>query len=311
MLNTPVALFIFNRPDLTEIVFNEIRKIKPLRLLIIADGPRFIEEQEKCFDARNIIKTIDWDCDIYKNFSDINLGCRERVFSGLNWVFSQVEEAIILEDDCLPSPSFFYFCQNLLEKYRYDERIMSIGGTCTNGDLVARHKYSYYFSQYTEIWGWASWRRAWQYYDVEMKTWSNFKASEQMKMLFDSRFEEVYWTSIFDKVFNKKIDTWDYQWLYACLLQRGLCVIPCVNLIKNIGFRDDATHTLSANSPLANLPLEKLEGIIHPPFIVRHKDADSYTFEYVFGGKKQHKFLDLKSKFYKKICDFYSFFFAN
>ena len=213
-LSTPVALIIFNRPDLTEIVFEAIRQAKPQKLLVVADGPRSPEEAEKCDRTRAIIDRVDWDCQVLTNFSDTNLGSKYRISSGLDWVFSQVEEAIILEDDCLPSPSFFYFCQELLEKYRDDDRIMHIGGTNIQFGQ-SRTPYSYYFSKYAQIWGWASWRRAWQNYDVEIANWKEFKSSEIIKSVHTNPYEQRYWFDILERVYKKSLNTcWDYQWNY-------------------------------------------------------------------------------------------------
>jgi hypothetical protein len=294
-LSTPVALIIFNRPDLTEIVFEAIAQAKPKKLLVIADGPRFPEEAEKCQQARAVIEKVDWDCEVLTNFSEENLGCKQRVFSGLDWVFEQVEEAIILEDDCLPSPSFFYFCQTLLERYRTNEKIMHIAGTkFVSGDLKTNA--SYYFSKYPYIWGWASWRRAWQNYDVEIKTWPQFKEWGMMRSSHEDPYEQRYWTSIFDRVFNG-FDTWDWQWYYACYSQNGLSIVPKVNLVSNIGFGPDATHTITETRRPGRQKSEIWE-IIHPPSIVRDRDADAYTFDYHWGGKniKQNNTLLAKVK---------------
>ena len=146
-LTTPVAFIIFNRPDTTRIVFEEIKKAKPEKLLIIADGPRNNKpgEKERCAETRAIVENIDWECEVLRNYSDKNMGCKNRVASGLNWVFENVEEAIILEDDCLPDQSFFRYCQELLEKYRDDKRIMLIAGDNMLFENN-KQKYSYYFS---------------------------------------------------------------------------------------------------------------------------------------------------------------------
>ncbi|MCL1470568.1 glycosyltransferase family 2 protein [Argonema antarcticum] len=283
-ISTPIAFFIFNRPALTEIVFEAIAKAKPKKLLIVADGPRFPEEDEKCQKARAaVIDKIDWECEVLTNFSEKNRGCKYRVSSGLDWVFSEVEEAIILEDDCLPDPSFFGFCETMLNRYRNDERVMMISGD--NFQLGnSRTEYSYYFSKYTHIWGWASWRRAWQHYDVEMKSWPEYKKLDFIYSVCEDPVEQKYWTDIFDLVFDGGIDTWDYQWLYTCWCQNGLTIIPNCNLISNIGFGNDGTHTCY-DSPWAQLPINDISEIKHPPFIFRHREADSYTFEYLFGGK--------------------------
>ncbi len=284
MLITPVAFLIFNRPDLTELVFEAIRKAKPKKLLVVADGPRFPEEAEKCQKARSVIERVDWDCEVLTNFSEKNLGCGRRVSSGLDWVFSEVEEAIILEDDCLPAPSFFYFCQSLLEYYRHDERIMLISGdNFQNGQ--SRTNYSYYFSKYNDNWGWASWRRAWMYYDFDMKTWPSYKESNLIKSVCENSDEQKFWTDLFDSVFAGSIDTWDYQWTYACFAQNGLTVIPNSNLVSNLGCRSDATHTKIEDSHLALLPITNIWEIKHPPWVERNQEADAYAFEHVFQEK--------------------------
>ncbi len=284
---TPVVLIIFNRPDLTEIVFEAIRQAQPHKLLVIADGARFPEEEEKCLKTREVIKGVDWDCEVLTNFSNTNLGCKYRVSSGLDWVFSQVEEAIILEDDCLPTQSFFYFCQTLLELYRDDERVMHISGNNFQFGQ-SRTPYSYYFSKYNHIWGWASWRRAWQHYDVEMKTWKELKASEIINFIYNNPYEQRYWFNIFNQVHAGLIDTWDYQWTYTCWSQGGLSITPNVNLISNIGFRSDATHTTS-NSKFSAMPTVDIWEIKHHPFIISHREADAYTFDNLFDGKSMKK----------------------
>lgn len=285
MLNTPVAFLIFNRPDLTNIVFDAIAQAKPKKLLVVADGPRFPEEAEKCRQARAVIERVDWDCDILTNFSDTNLGCGIRVSSGLDWVFSEVEEAIILEDDCLPSPSFFYFCETLLEYYRYDERVMHISGNNFQKSRIINN-YSYYFSKYNHAWGWASWRRAWTYFNLNMETWLEFKESGLMKFICEEQNEEKFWTAIFDRMFfERPSDIWDYMWVYACWCQNGLAILPESNLVSNLGFGGDGTHTKNSNDPWARLPTADIWDLKHPPFIVRHKEADDYTFNTVLYPK--------------------------
>lgn len=287
MLKTPVAFFIFNRPDLTSIVFDTIAQAKPKKLLVVADGPRFPEEAEKCREARAVIERVDWDCEVLTNFSQINLGCKYRVSSGLYWVFSKVEEAIILEDDCLPAPSFFYFCQTLLAHYRYDERIMHISGNNFQFGQ-SRTEYSYYFSKYSHIWGWASWRRAWKHYDVQIKTWSQYKDSEVLSYICEDSYEQKYWIDIFERVFKGDIDTWDYQWMYACWCQSSLSILPESNLVSNIGFGADGTHTSNDNLK-SRLPISDIWEIKHPPFVTRHKRADTYTFNYAFDANDAKK----------------------
>ena len=285
-LSTPVAFIIFNRPDTTERVFEAIRQAQPQQLLVVADGPRLDRhgEVEKCAATRAVIDRVDWECEVLTNYSDINLGCKCRVSSGIDWVFSLVEEAIILEDDCLPAASFFQFCQTLLEKYRHDDRIMHIDGTNLQFGQT-RTPDSYYFSKYAGIWGWASWRRAWKNYDVDLKSWEEFKISQAISSVHINPYEQKYWSEILDRVYQGKIDTWDYQWNYACWSQGGLAVVPEVNLITNIGFGPDATHT-HHDSHLAALPLSEISQIEHPRFVIAHREADEYIFDIAMGGKE-------------------------
>lgn len=288
-LSTPVAFLIFNRPDLTQIVFEAIANVKPKQLFVVADGPRFPAEAEKCAQARAVIDRVDWECRIYTNYSERNLGCGRRVASGVDWVFSKVEEAIFLEDDTLPDKSFFPYCEVLLEYYRHDERIMTING---NNFQLGRNKteYSYHFSKYCSCWGWASWRRAWRHYDYEMKTWPAFKQAGMMKMICSDPHEQRFWTELFDSMYENPvgIDTWDHQWKYACWSQNGLAIEPSVNLVANIGLgRSDASHTTGYDPRLAELSkAQELWEIRHPPYVMRHREADNHIFDYIIGGKQ-------------------------
>lgn len=299
-LSTPIVLLIFNRPDLTAIVFEAIAQVKPKKLLVVADGPRFPEEAEKCQRARAVIEKVNWDCEVLTNFSEKNLGCGRRVASGLDWVFSKVEEAIILEDDCIPTPSFFNFCQVLLDYYRYDKRVMHISGNNFQANQ-SRTDYSYYLSKYSHIWGWATWRRAWNHFDLSMKTWPKFKESGMLKFVCEDPYEQKYWTKTFEQVFDGTINTvWSYQWQYACWCQNGLSVLPNFNLVSNIGFGLDATHT-RGNSCFSNIPTVDIWKIDHPQFIVRHQEADVYTFDHVFYGKDMRRNAKLDRRLRRKL----------
>lgn len=296
-LSTPIAFLIFNRPDLTEIVFQAIAQARPKQLLVVADGSRFSEEAEKCNKTRDIVRQVDWDCEVFTNFSDTNLGCKKRISSGLDWVFSTVEEAIILEDDCLPHPSFFSFCQNLLEYYRFDTRVMHISGNNFQAGK-SRTNSSYYFSKYSHIWGWASWRRAWQYFDVDLQFWAEFKRQNLLSQICEDPQEIRYWTKVFDQTAAGKIDNWDSQWLFACWAQSGLSILPNVNLVTNLGFRSDATHTVK-NSPLSNLPIAEISHIQHPQFVIRNQIADAYTATHLFTGQRT-----LRNRIRQKLSQF-------
>ena len=258
-LETPIVFIIFNRPDTTAKVFEAIRQAKPLKFLVIADGPREDKpgEAEKCAATRAIIDRVDWDCEVLKNYSDTNLGCGERVSSGLNWVFQNVEEAIILEDDCLPHPCFFQFSAELLEKYRHDERIGMICGTNVLGEWKSNLQ-SYHFCHYSTIWGWATWRRAWNYYDYKINLWTKSETKAVLnqqigfKNLFDSRANSL------DKIQSNQLNTWDIQWFLARVLNSSLSIVPSLNLVSNIGFSEEATHTRNKADRRANLPVTSI-----------------------------------------------------
>ncbi|BAQ65145.1 hypothetical protein [Geminocystis sp. NIES-3709] len=312
-LNTSIVFIIFNRPNTTAKVFEAIRKAKPSQLFIIADGARLNvpEDQEKCEVTRKIVENIDWECEVFKNYSDINLGCGKRVSSGISWVFEQIEEAIILEDDCLPHPSFFRFCDNLLSKYRDKEEIMMISGT--NNLLEWQQKnQSYHFSHYDSCWGWATWRRAWNFYDYEMKKWGDRKNHQKLKEVLQDEEQFNYRYHICQQAFNKKVDTWDYQWTFTRLLQGGLTVIPAVNLIKNIGLGKDATHTNRLSIFDVNLDFYDLQFPLQHPqpieadqiynrkyfqMLIGKPDLDTIIFfanKLIFGGRKIHALLLLQ-----------------
>ena len=277
-LHTPVAFLIFNRPDTAGRVFEEIRRARPPKLLAVADGPRPDRpgEAERCAAVRAIIERVDWPCELVKNYADTNLGCKRRVSSGLDWVFETVEEAIILEDDCLPHPTFFRFCDELLDRYRDDERVMHISGDNFQFGRK-RGDASYYFSRYPHIWGWASWRRAWRHYDVEMTEWRSAGDKEAYLSAFRTSDERRFFREVWNGVCEGRIDTWDYQWGFACAARKGLVVLPNVNLVTNLGFAGDATHT-HAGSPVAALPSEAMVfPLKHPEGFQWDDEADEVT----------------------------------
>jgi len=239
-LTTPVLFLVFNRPDVTKKVFAEIKKAKPEKLFIAADGPRNPEEKKKTDEVRKIVSNIDWPCKVKRLFRNENLGCKYAVSSAIDWFFENEEQGIILEDDCLPSKSFFRFCQELLEKYKNDERIMHISGT--NVKKISRIKEDYFFSETYNVWGWATWRRAWQKYDVEMKNWPKWRLKIFKFMKDYSFFNKFISFRLYELTYQNKIDTWDYQWDFICKIKNGLSIIPRVNLITNLGFLE-GTHT--------------------------------------------------------------------
>ena len=281
---TPIALIIFNRPDRTEKIFKIISTIRPKKLFIIADGPResVPGEKEICEKTRQIVKNIDWKCELFTNYSKENLGCGKRPSTGITWVFENVDRAIILEDDCVPHPTFFTFCEELLNRYENDERVMMISGNNFQFGKK-RTEYSYYFSIFTHIWGWATWKRAWDYYDYNISQWPEAKNLNLLDNYFYDKKHILFWRSLFDKVYSDNNKSyWDYQWLLSCWLQNGLTIIPSVNLVSNDGAGEEATHTKEENEFLNLETYEIGFPLNHPSLIIRNRGADLFTQNKIF-----------------------------
>ena len=275
-LTTPVALIIFNRPDTTERVFDEIAKAKPSKLLVVGDGPLAGRngEARKVAESRAIINKVDWPCEVLTNYSDVNLGCKIRVSSGIDWIFEQVEEAIILEDDCVPHQSFFRFCQELLAMYRYDSRIGMICGT--NKAFSVKHDTSYFYSRIPRIWGWASWRRVWNNYEVDFNGYTEHGYIYNLINSFKLTKEGKHWVDVMEAVRKNKVDTWDAQVLHMVFRQSYLSIFPSGNLVSNIGFRKDATHTTNFICEEANLKYIDIEfPLKHPTYFLPCYEADN------------------------------------
>ena len=299
-MKTPVAFIIFKRPETTIKVFEAIRQAKPPQLFVIADGAHIdnIDEIKRCENTRAIIERVDWDCEVFKNYSDNNLGCAKRVSSGLDWVFNHVEEAIILEDDCLPHPTFFPFCEQLLTRYKNDTRIASISGQNVQFGRNTT-QYSYYFSRYNHCWGWASWRRAWRHFDFEMKLWREVKENNLLREILENSAATSTWSKIFDAAYEGKLDSWATRWTLACWLQRSMGILPNVNLISNIGFGVEGTHSLDTKSKYANIPaMEMIFPLKHPPYFIRNWQADKFTEETLY---KPNVFMPFKAKIKKTL----------
>jgi hypothetical protein len=285
-LNTAILFLVFNRPETTSRVFEVIKKIRPKRLYVASDGPRLskINEVEKVNLVRKIATAVNWPCEVKTLFRKQNLGCKSAVSSGIKWFFENEEQGIILEDDCLPHLDFFYFCEKLLEKYRNDEKILTItGDNFQNG--IMRGSNSYYFSKYFHCWGWATWRRTWDCYDGEIKFWPKWKQSVDWINKFPDKIERKYWSSVFDKVYFNQIDTWDYPFMASLWNKGGLNLIPNVNLVSNIGFGPEATHTISINDKNSNLSVGVIGELKYSAEIEQCQIADKYTFNITFGGK--------------------------
>jgi hypothetical protein len=286
-VKSSLLFLVFNRPDTTRKVFEAIRAGRPPRLYVAADGPRKnrLGEAGLSEEVRSIATGVDWPCEVKTLFRDENLGCKRGVSSGIDWFFEHESEGVILEDDVLPIQTFFPFCDELLERYRNDHRVAMITGC----NLVARYcnrGSSYLFSRYNHIWGWASWRRAWQYYDVTMAEWPAWRDAHGLaKMPGATPSFAAYWRYAFDTAYGNRIDTWDYQWTFACWRVGALTAMPVFNQTQNLGFGAGATHTTGAapdfieeavSRPLA-FPLNHPHGVQQDLYI--DKKIDSIIFK--------------------------------
>lgn len=285
-MKSAVLFIVFNRPELTQITFEAIRRAKPPRLYIAADGPRsnIEEDQENCEKVRSIVSQVDWNCETKNLLRVSNLGCRDAVSGAINWFFDNEDEGVILEDDVVPSPSFFGFCDLMLERYRCDEWVMMISGFNPLGAELASSEY--FYSQYASIWGWASWRSRWKKYDVSISEWTAKKYELDMRGRLPLYVLE-YFIDAYEKVKNQRINTWDYQWSLVMQLNKLVVIKPRANLITNIGSIgahsscEDLNHNISFG--VLNLGQVKAPSIGQ---VDKQQDLDFYN--YAFAEQKWH-----------------------
>lgn len=276
----PVILIIFTRLDTAKQVFETIRAARPETLLVIADGPRPDKpgEADKCAATRALVDEVDWPCEVHTNFADTNMGLYDRISSGLTWAFGLVDKAIILEDDCVPSPSFYRYCGDLLDRYETDERVMMISG---NNHLFGRPgtEDSYYFSRYPHVWGWATWSRAWALYDRDMMDWPEMRDRQLFDQYFTRSRDRHHCEGMLQLVYDRyggMANTWAWRWFYSTWANNGLCIHPARNLVLNIGFQTDATHTSTKyDSVYGLLGAEELQlPLQHPSRVIASSDLD-------------------------------------
>lgn len=280
---TPVLMIVFNRPDMTRQVFERIKGAKPSRLYISADGPRAgrSDDLDSTKTTREIAQSVDWECQVHTLFRDHNLGCKTAIKTGLDWFFEQEEEGIVLEDDCVPEPTFFQYAAELLDRYRHDERIATIAGT---NYLLESQKFdaSYYFTKYLFVWGWASWRRVWKEYDFQMKTWPKFRDEGRLRRVFPKPRSLKYWTWIFDRTHDETFNAYDYQFFYSQLVNNRMSIAPARNLVTNIGWGSGSTNTAHKNPEMGMETFPMEFPLRHPAFMVPDEQADQFTEELIF-----------------------------
>lgn len=278
----PILFLVFNRVDTTARVFESIRSVQPRRLYVAADGPRpgRATEVEQCEKARATATCVDWPCEVKTLFRDENLGCKRAVSEALSWFFDNEEEGIILEDDCLPCDDFYQFCAEMLDRYRGDQRMAMITGNNFQSGKK-RGEDSYYFSKYTHIWGWACWRDTWRFYDGAVSFWPEWKRSRKWRELSVNWLESAHWKYVFANSYSGNHDSWAYPWMASMWYRSRLTITPNVNLVENIGFTNDATHTTTANSALS-VKSGPLGEISHPSHIARDIAADNFVFNSIY-----------------------------
>ncbi|WP_343673256.1 hypothetical protein [Chitinophaga sp.] len=289
-VKSPILFLVFNRLDTTSRVLEAIAAAQPARLYVACDGPRSNRnEDEKVAAVRNwITQHVNWPCEVFTLFREQNLGCKQAVSSAITWFFEQEEEGIVLEDDCLPNESFFRYCDHNLEKYRDDERMMHIGGTNFQ-DGQQRGDGSYYFSKVCHVWGWASWRRAWKHYDITMSALDQVLERKLLEGIVPQKEYRDRWQDAFVSVKENRVNTWDYQWVFAVWNANGVSITPNVNMISNIGFDEQATHTFDKDSIFANCPTAEIGNIKVPTSSMVDNIADAYVMHGMFPKRNEIK----------------------
>ncbi len=282
--NIPVLLLIFNRPDVTQRTFNSIKAVNPKFLFVAADGPRpgRADDTINCKLTKAIIDQVDWDCEVKTLYREENLGCGFAVCSAISWFFEQVEEGIVLEDDCLPEISFFPFCSELLSRYKEDESVYIISGTNMQNGII-RGDASYFFSNYPITWGWASWRRAWNKFSYNIPDFEKSFNSGDLDHAFQSKREKSYWKTKVKQSETEKKNIWDYQWWFAIWKNGGIAITPNVNLVLNLGFRNTGAHSFlydTIREPSITFPV--LFPLIHPKNKIINRKADLFTYKNVY-----------------------------
>lgn len=284
-MTPPVLLTIWRRPEATRRVLDRVREAQPGRLLIAGDGPGADADRATVMATRRLVEAgVDWDCDVETLYRDRNRGCRAAMSEALDWFFERVPEGIVLEDDCVPHRDFFGYCAELLDRYRDDDRVLHIGGDNSSHAAWGSDD-SYRFVRWSKVWGWASWRRAWQQYDRDLHLWRARTRGGRARRVLPDRFDREVWVPRFERLRTEgRPDTWDYQWIATGLLHDGLAIVPRVNLVTNVGFGPEATHTRRAASPLAEQPTGPILPLHHPDTVALDEVTDRHLLLHSHGG---------------------------
>lgn len=283
-----ILLIIFNKEEETKRVFSEIQNTKPDKLFIAADGPRAgYHEEEKCISIRNwVLEQIDWECEVKTLFRQTNVGCGRGPSEAITWFFNYVTEGIILEDDCLPCKSFFTFAAELLEKYRHNPKISIISGNNFQKIQPMNIEADYYYSIFPSSNGWATWKRSWDGFDYSISSWPGINKKKFLSFLFKEKQYRLWWKNQYDMIYNyKPDDMWDFQFHYHCMARQQYAIIPKANLVTNIGYGPNATHSKDPHNYFANVPTFELNTPLrHPRQIIRNQEADIFIQTMLFGN---------------------------
>ena len=299
MYSTPILVIIFNRPDFAIKMHHALSQVKPKKLYVISDGPRTSREKEEVLKSREIFDSINWECEVKYNYSDVNLGLRKRISGGISWAFQTEEKLIILEDDCIPHPDFFSFCEKLLTKYQDDERIMNINGCNLNPTISKNYSDSYFFSRYSSSWGWATWKRAWKLYDSELSGLENKDVLKNFADNLPSRYRSgAYWLYMLKQVKSLKIDSWSYRWMFTLWVNNGLAIVPQTNLIQNIG-NDKRSSNTKGNLHYLNIStsLLNLNNSWDKNFVVANRAYDEWLEDTIYSKSSLNRSIWMLKKF--------------
>ncbi len=277
----PILILAFNRPDRVRVLLDKLKGMNPTKLYFAQDGPRANSKSDvhRCKEVYSVWKTTTISCQKREQIQAKNLGCKSAVSSAISWFFSQEESGIILEDDCIPDPTFFQFCDELLKRYKDTDQIMHISGN----NFQPSQSSGYYFSQYPHCWGWATWARAWKHFDRDISDWEDYQSSTKFLDRFQSPLAHFFWKKTFQSVHDGAIDSWAIPWVYSIWRRDGLCILPKSNLVTNVGFGLDSTHTHDTSSPLSNRSIVPLQfPLKHPRQIIRDQRADEWDQKFVY-----------------------------
>lgn len=278
----PVLLIAFNRPNTTKKVFDAIKRARPTKFYVAADAPRIRnkEDIQNCSLVKNIVRDVDWDCDVHYRFAEKNQGCGPGPYNAINWAFKNEDRLIILEDDCVPVLSFFQYCNEVLERYKNDTRIWFVSGNQYNEEAV-KTPHSYFFSRYGHSWGWATWKRCWDFMDMSLAKYKLIIEQDLYKSSFRTTEEAIFFQNVIDKIYHNELlrnHIWDFQFGFVISSNGGLSIVPSKNLVTNIGY--EGTHS-SNKTVFHDRPADETYSIkSHPDFVLPDVNYDTWHFQH-------------------------------